>query len=94
MAIKTKLMRGMLKMMGLPTCEEVDHFTYDYLDGNLDADTTKAIEKHLRHCKNCQKFIESYRFVKEKASEQPVPEIDPEMKEHMFEFLKKNSKPS
>jgi len=92
MAIKAKLMRSMFKMMGLPTCEEVDQFTYDYLDGNLDAATTKAIEKHLRLCKNCQKFIASYRLVKEQAPREPAPSIDPEMKEHMFEFLKKNSK--
>ncbi|EKD42343.1 MAG: hypothetical protein ACD_73C00196G0002, partial [uncultured bacterium] len=47
MAIKTLIEKWMLKMMGLPTCEEVDQFAYDFLEGKLDAKTIHQIKRHL-----------------------------------------------
>ena len=82
----------MFRMMGLPTCEEVDKFTYDFLDGTLEVRLLKSVERHLRFCKNCQKFIVSYRRIKMNPAKFSVPTLDHELKEKMFEFLKKQSK--
>ena len=75
-------------MMGLPTCEEVDQFAYDFLEGQLDPETTRQVERHLKTCKNCQKFIESYGRVAKQARLETPPPLDIELREKMFQFLK------
>lgn len=77
----------MFRMMGLPTCEEVDGFAYDYLDGKLDTKLVAMVERHLKYCKSCQKFIKSYRSTTEAKLTTPPP-LDPEFREKMFEFLR------
>lgn len=75
-------------MMKLPTCEEVERFAYDFLDQNLDNKTLQAVERHLRFCKNCQKFIKSYRLMVKKIKLAPPPPLEKEFKEKMLAFLK------
>ena len=89
MFVKTAMMKFMFRMMRLPTCEEVDRFAYDFLDGVLEPQVLKSIEKHLRFCKSCQKFISSYRLIAAKAKPVLPPPLDAEFKEKMFEFLRK-----
>lgn len=74
-------------MMGLPTCEEVDGFAYDFLDGKLEVRLMQSIERHLRFCKSCQKFITSYRLVAAQVKPATPPPLEAEFKEKMFEFL-------
>lgn len=88
MSVKTKMMRWMFKMMGMPTCEEVEHLAYDYLDNKLDVHTLKTLERHLIFCKNCHHFIDSYRKAKMAGSTMPTPPLDEEFKKHLADFLK------
>ncbi len=44
MSVKTQLIRAMFAMMHLPTCEEVEQFAYDFLEGALDSSTMKAVK--------------------------------------------------
>lgn len=88
MSVKNWMMSKMLKMMKLPTCEEVETFSYDFLNQSLDQKTLSDVEKHLRLCKNCQKFIQSYRLVaKDIKPTKPTP-LDSEFKDKIFEYLK------
>lgn len=88
MSVKTKMMRWMFKLMGLPTCEEVEQLAYDYLDGTLDEKTRRTLERHLMPCKNCRRFIESYRKTKAAAAHLQGPPLDPEFKNYLADFLK------
>ena len=89
MFAKTLIMKLMFRMMGIPTCEEVDQFAYDFLAGQLDAKITHQVKRHLKTCKNCQKFMVSYRKTYALAQNLPPPTLDSEFKEKMFEFLSK-----
>jgi predicted anti-sigma-YlaC factor YlaD len=90
MSVKTITMKIMFRMLGIPTCEEMDQFIYDYLEGKLDKETTKSIEKHLRFCVNCKRFISSYRRLVKGTKLIPPPSIEPVFKERMYEFIIKN----
>lgn len=92
MSVKTAMMKFMFRIMGLPTCEEVDGFAYDYLDGKLDTKLVAMVERHLKYCKSCQKFIESYRLIVVQAKPFDPPPLEPEFKEKMFEFLRQHRK--
>lgn len=89
MSVKHKMIRAMFGLMGLPTCEEVEQFTYDFLEGFLDPKTTRQIERHLKKCKNCQRFITSYRKTAALGKTFERPLLDPEFKERLFQFLAK-----
>jgi anti-sigma factor RsiW len=87
MSIKTKFIGAMFAMMHLPTCEEVEQFAYDFLEGTLDSPTLKAVERHLKACKNCQRFMKAYRKTAALGKTFAKPKLDPEFKQNLFEFL-------
>lgn len=87
MSVKRKMIRMMFGLMGLPTCEQVEQFVYDFLEGALDSKIMKAVERHLKACKNCQRFIAAYRKTAALGKTFAKPKLDPEFKENLFEFL-------
>ncbi|MBI4209030.1 MAG: zf-HC2 domain-containing protein [Deltaproteobacteria bacterium] len=87
MSVKHKMIRMMFGLMGLPTCEEVEQFAYDFLEGQLDPYTMKAVERHLKACKNCQRFITAYRKTAAFGKTFKKPSLDLEFKQRLFEFL-------
>ena len=91
MSVKHKMIRAMFGLMGLPTCEEVEQFAYDFLEGVLDSRTMKAVERHLKACKNCQRFITAYRKTAALGKTFQRLSLDPEFKENLFEFLVKKA---
>ena len=48
-------------MLGLePSCEEVNGFIVQYLDGDLDEKTSKKFWAHIGDCSTCGRFFEQY----------------------------------
>jgi len=48
-------------MLGLePSCEEVNGFIVQYLDGDLDEKTRKKFWAHIGDCSTCGRFFEQY----------------------------------
>ena len=43
------------------TCEQLTAFIADYLAGELDPETTQALEEHLYGCSDCTAFLHTYR---------------------------------
>lgn len=82
----------MFKMLRRPLCQEVEKFTYDYLNEKLDPLTQKAVSLHLKSCNNCQNFVASYKKVKEEATLPSPPPLDSDLKEMMYQFLRKKIK--
>lgn len=88
MSVKTKLICWMFRLLRLPTCEEVERFAYDFLDRQLDPAMQRAVERHLKACKNCHRFIAAYRAVADGAKQLPTPPLDPEFTTALREFLR------
>jgi anti-sigma factor RsiW len=44
-----------------PTCREVIDFIRAYLDGELSVPERAAFDEHLRQCRSCVAYIETYR---------------------------------
>ncbi len=59
------------------TCQEVTEFLMAYLEGDLDAPTRQAFERHLAVCPACVNYLKSYettvRVARAVASEQRAP---------------------
>lgn len=85
----TVVKKWMMKLMGLPTCEEISEFAYAYLDGELDPGQAAKFERHLDGCENCKRFVASYRAVaRPQRLARPIP-LDPEFEHRIVEFLKR-----
>lgn len=76
-----------LRFFRLLTCREIEALTYDFLDGNLEAKLARRIERHLRACGPCHKFMNSYRKTKELGRHLERPPLDPAFKREMLKFL-------
>lgn len=87
MGLKPLMKRAMFSMMGLPTCEEVEQFAYDFLEGSLDPKTKRQVEWHLKACRNCKRFISAYRKIRGLGPTLERPPLDPEFKENIVRFL-------
>jgi anti-sigma factor RsiW len=49
------------------TCREVSEFLLEYLEGELLAAQRRAFRRHLFWCRDCVRYIESYRRTLELA---------------------------
>ena len=52
----------------------------EYLDGELNADTCREIENHLRHCPECKDCVDSLRKSIDLCKSAAEEEITPAMK--------------
>ena len=43
------------------SCREIVELVTDYLEGELDPDTTTALEEHLDLCPGCARYVEQIR---------------------------------
>lgn len=81
----------MTRLMGLPSCEEIVAFSYAYLEGDLDPEVTAKFERHLGNCRNCLRFVESYRQIAKPKRLTHIIPIDPDFELRATEFLKQEA---
>lgn len=46
---------------GGSTCEQIDAFIVDYIDGRLEPGVRHRFLKHIENCSCCKSFLEAYR---------------------------------
>ncbi len=81
------IMRALLCMMGLPTCEEVDQFAYDFFAQKLSPEVNRQVERHLGYCNQCRKFMKSYQRVVREARPPDPPTLDASFRRHLAKLL-------
>ena len=72
------------------TCQEVNSFLVEYMEGAIDEETRVAFEAHVEKCKNCQNFFEQYNATIEMIRAQEHLDIPPELFEQTMAFLEKH----
>jgi hypothetical protein len=86
MTIRTKVEKILFRSLRLPTCEELEEFAYDFLEGKLDPVTTQKVERHLKLCGPCQRFMAAYRRTRLLAPDEEPPSLQKEFKEEILAF--------
>lgn len=79
-----------MRLMGLPTCEEIEGFAYAYLEGELEPELEKKFERHLRGCGNCERFVQSYRQVARPDRLLQKIALPPDFERRVARFLKES----
>ncbi len=71
------------------SCQQVNQFILDYLDGEMDDPTRIAFEAHLQNCPNCRLFVDQYRETTRLVRETDDIDIPPEVVERTIDFLRR-----
>ena len=69
------------------TCQKVVNLLAEYLDGTLDVQTARELERHLEDCTACQNFIKTYRATTAWVREVAYEEMPEELKDRLATFL-------
>lgn len=79
-----------LRQRFMLTCEDVNHFLAEYLEGTLDEKTCARFEKHIAGCEQCRRYLKQYRITVDLVKEaEEVPEAPPdELTEKTLAFLR------
>ena len=66
-------------MMPMTDCDAVMRQFWDYLDGELTAETMAAIDAHVQMCSHCNPHIQFERAFKAalRSAREPVAELTP-----------------
>jgi hypothetical protein len=76
------------------TCEDVVGLVADYLTGALDRDTAAAFEAHLRRCRDCIAFLNTYKHTITAVRTLRVEEFPAEMEGRVRHFLEMRARRS
>lgn len=76
------------KMMRGPSCEEVNNFLAEYVEGVLMEDTRAEFENHMKRCATCGSYLSDYRETIELAKNSHDVKIPDELAEHAIEFMR------
>ena len=70
------------------TCERVTALIRDYLAGELNPEITEAFEEHLRLCRDCVAFINTYKKTTQAVESLRYADIPAEMQIRVRQFLR------
>jgi anti-sigma factor RsiW len=65
---------------------------YEYVEGELDPDTQRRLEKHIGDCPPCLDYVKSYRQIIELTHHHGLPDtpMPPALKQKLCEFIEQN----
>ncbi len=72
------------------TCKEFIDFLMAYLDGELEAETARVFEEHMKLCPPCVDYLESYKVtvaLGRKACADEDAEVPPEVPEGLVKAI-------
>ncbi|MGH9268495.1 MAG: anti-sigma factor family protein [Acidimicrobiales bacterium] len=58
------------------TCAEARELIFDYLDGELDTSTARAVERHRDRCQNCPPLVSAIMAMLGRLRSLPEPAPD------------------
>ena len=76
------------KLFSRPTCEEVNRFLAEYVEGTLPRETVDRFNNHMSRCKCCGPYLESYRATIDLVRTGEEIELPDELVEHTIAFLR------
>lgn len=70
------------------TCQQVTALLAGYVAGALDPATTQALEQHLRACRDCVAFLNTYKATLGATRALRYEEMPAVLQEEMLNFLR------
>ncbi len=70
------------------TCKDLVDLLSEYTDGELDRATARRLEKHLRGCRECTAFLNTFRKTRAMTREAAEAAMPPELRARLRRFLR------
>ena len=75
------------------SCREIVELVTDYLEGDLDADNSIALEAHLDVCPGCARYVEQIRETVATLGEVSTDNLSTEAQEGLLEAFREFRRP-
>lgn len=72
------------------SCEAINRFLAEYLEGTIDPRTRARFEEHLHRCPNCDVYLDQYRTTIQLVKEDELPPPPPELAQRTLAFLREH----
>lgn len=72
------------------SCEEVIERLFDYLDRELDAETSAEIDRHLKRCHDCFSHADFERQLRERVASSGTQKAPERLRRRIRNLLKDN----
>ena len=69
-------------------CQELVNLLVDYLDGTLEPETARELERHLEGCTSCLNFINTYKATTTWVRKVTYEEMPEKLKARLASFLR------
>ncbi len=80
----------MRRLLGEPSCEEVNMFLTEYLEGTLPEKTQQKFSAHLNKCPVCLPYIQQYKQTIQLVHDCSDVVIPEKLVEHTVHFLREH----
>jgi len=70
------------------SCKELVDLMADYLEGQMEPDAARDLDRHLADCPPCLNFLKTYRATTRLIRGVACEEIPPELGERLERFLR------
>ena len=80
--------------LGFLTCQEIVDYCLDFLSGSLPETERQLFSAHLRNCKDCMRFFETYRKTPELSREALALRMPDRVRVAVRDFLRERYHPS
>ena len=88
----SKLKQWLFKMPLMISCEEVEEFILDYLEGKLPSRQKRIFEWHLKLCRECRDYLKAYQRSLELSKAALAGEALPPLPEDLVEAILESRK--
>jgi predicted anti-sigma-YlaC factor YlaD len=80
----------MRKILREPSCEEVNMFLAEYLEGTLPDKTQQKFSAHLNKCPVCLPYFQQYKTTIELVKNSSDVVVPDQLVEHTLDFLREH----
>lgn len=70
------------------SCQQVNQFILDYLEGDMDEPTRVSFEAHMQNCPTCGSFLDQYRATTRLVRQADEITIPPAVIDRTIDFLR------
>jgi len=73
-------------------CTDTERLLFELVEGELDSETQKKLERHLSDCPPCLRYVESYRKTIELTHLhcRPADQMPADLQHKLEEFIRQN----
>ncbi len=90
---KFKTVLDRIAHLGGYGCSDTERLLFEFVEGELDAETKRKLEIHISDCPPCLEYLDTYQRTIQLTHEHGLPpvQIPPELQAKLQQFIQQNA---